>query len=128
MSSKPANLWRHHHDFLKLWSARTTSVFGSQIASLAYQLTAILVLQATTFQVGLLQAIKPNRLQGRMNASFCFANVGMMFGALVAGYLGELIGLRETLAVGAVKMFLPFLRLLFSPLRNLLEHPGEKIN
>ncbi len=55
MSSKPTNLWRHQ-DFLKLWSAHTTSVFGSQIASLAYPLTAILVLEATTFQVGLLQA------------------------------------------------------------------------
>lgn len=55
MPSKPKNLWRHQ-DFLKLWSAQATSVFGSQLASLAYPLTAILVLQATTFQVGMLQA------------------------------------------------------------------------
>lgn len=49
------SLWRHR-DFLKLWSALTISSFGSQMASLAYPLTAILVLQATVFQVGILQA------------------------------------------------------------------------
>src|SRR6185503_9555953 len=48
-------LWRHN-DFLKLWAAQTTSVFGSQLASLAYSLTAVLTLQATPFQVGLLNA------------------------------------------------------------------------
>jgi MFS family permease len=51
------NPWRHK-DFLKLWSARTTSIFGSELASLAYPLTAILILQATTFQMGMLQAVR----------------------------------------------------------------------
>ena len=78
--------------------------------------------------MSLRQAITPNRLQGRMNASFRFVNVGMMmFGALIAGFLGELIGLRATLFVGAVGMVIPFLRLLFSPIRNLQEQPGEKV-
>ncbi|MGI8788897.1 MAG: MFS transporter [Pyrinomonadaceae bacterium] len=66
------------------------------------------------------QAITPNELQGRMTASFRFVNVGMMmFGSLIAGALGELIGLRETLVIGAIGMLFPFLRLLFSPVRNL---------
>jgi predicted MFS family arabinose efflux permease len=70
--------------------------------------------------MSLRQAITPDYLQGRMNASFRFVNVGMMMlGALIAGSLGELIGLRATLAVGAVGMLLPFLRLLFSPVRSL---------
>ncbi len=69
--------------------------------------------------MSLRQAITLNHLQGRMTASFRFVNVGMMmFGALIAGALGELIGLRETLTIGAVGMFAPFLRLLFSPVRN----------
>jgi MFS family permease len=72
--------------------------------------------------VSLRQAITPNPLQGRMNASFRFVNVGMMMlGALIAGFLGELIGLRETLAIGATGMLIPFLRLLFSPVRNMNE-------
>lgn len=76
--------------------------------------------------VSLRAAITPNRLQGRMTASFRFVNLGMMMcGALIAGALGEWIGLRETLIVGAIGMLAPFLRLLFSPLRNLNEHPHE---
>lgn len=55
-----------------------------------------------------------------MNASFRFVNVGMMMcGALVAGFLGESIGLRMTLVVGACGMLFPFLRLVFSPVRRL---------
>jgi len=75
--------------------------------------------------MSLRQAVTPNHLQGRMTASFRFVNVGMMMtGALIAGALGELIGLRETLIIGAVGMFAPFLRLLFSPVRNLSEKPS----
>ena len=75
--------------------------------------------------MSLRQAITPHRLQGRMNASFRFINVcAMMIGALLAGLLGETIGLRATLAVGACGMFLPFIRLLLSPVRKLHEQPG----
>ncbi len=75
--------------------------------------------------MSLRQAITPNNLQGRMNGSFRFVNVlMMMFGALIAGFLGELIGFRATLFIGAIGMFLPFLRLLFSPVRNLTEQPS----
>jgi MFS family permease len=75
--------------------------------------------------MSLRQAITPHRLQGRMNASFRVVNVcAMMSGALVAGVLGEAIGLRATLAVGACGMFLPFIRLLLSPVRDLKELPG----
>lgn len=72
--------------------------------------------------VSVRQAITPNDLQGRMTASFRFVNVGMMtLGALIAGVLGELIGLRATLTVGVIGMLLPFLRLVFSPVRNFSE-------
>ena len=72
--------------------------------------------------VSLRQTITPNHLQGRMTASFRFVNMGMvMLGALIAGGLGEWIGLRATLVVGVVGMILPFLRLVFSPVRNFSE-------
>src|SRR5215216_2609261 len=48
-------LWQHR-DFLKLWGAQTTSIFGTQLASLAYSLTAVITLQATPVQLGLLNA------------------------------------------------------------------------
>jgi MFS family permease len=75
--------------------------------------------------MSLRQSITPDRLQGRMNASFRFVNVCMMMlGSLTAGVLGETIGLRATLMVAAVGMLLPFLRLLFSPIRDLREAPA----
>jgi MFS family permease len=43
-------LWRHR-DFLKLWSAETISQFGTQIDDLALGLVAIIVLDASTFEV-----------------------------------------------------------------------------
>jgi predicted MFS family arabinose efflux permease len=51
----PANLWRHG-DFVRLWSAQTLSVAGSQITVLALPLTAILVFGASPVQVGALTA------------------------------------------------------------------------
>jgi MFS family permease len=50
-------LWRHP-DFLKLWTAETISVFGSQVSSLALPLVAILVLDASPFEVALVGVIQ----------------------------------------------------------------------
>jgi MFS family permease len=46
-------LWRHG-DFLRLWSAETISQFGTQVSLLALPLAAILVLDASAFEVALL--------------------------------------------------------------------------
>jgi MFS family permease len=50
-------LWRHA-DFLKLWAGQTISLFGSQITFLALPLTAILLLNATPAQMGILSAVR----------------------------------------------------------------------
>jgi len=50
-------LWRQP-DFLRLWSAQTISQFGSQISALALPLAAILVLDASAFEVALLGTIE----------------------------------------------------------------------
>jgi MFS family permease len=49
-------LWRHS-DFLKLWSAETISVFGSQVGQLAMPLVAIIVLDASAFEVAALGVV-----------------------------------------------------------------------
>jgi MFS family permease len=49
-------LWRHS-DFLKLWSAETISVFGSQVGQIALPLVAILVLDASAFAVAALGTV-----------------------------------------------------------------------
>ncbi|MEY9849233.1 MFS family permease [Streptacidiphilus sp. BW17] len=54
-SPKAAGLWRHR-DFMLLWSGQTISDIGSSVTQLTLPLVAVLVLHATTFQVGLLTA------------------------------------------------------------------------
>lgn len=50
-------LWRHS-DFLKLWSAETVSQFGTQVSLLALPLTAVLVLDASAFEVAVLGTVE----------------------------------------------------------------------
>ncbi|MCB0237729.1 MAG: MFS transporter [Anaerolineae bacterium] len=50
------SLWRNR-DFLKLWSGKTISAFGSEISGTAISLAAILTLNATPMQLGLLGAL-----------------------------------------------------------------------
>ena len=49
-------LWRHP-DFLKLWSGQTVSMFGTQVTFLALPLAAVLTLDATPLQMGVLTAV-----------------------------------------------------------------------
>jgi MFS family permease len=49
-------LWRHP-DFLKLWGAQTVSTVGTQVTFIALPLTAILVLDASAFEVAALAAM-----------------------------------------------------------------------
>jgi MFS family permease len=48
-------LWRHRN-FLLLWSGQTVSEMGSAVTQLALPLTAVVVLRASTFEVGALTA------------------------------------------------------------------------
>jgi MFS family permease len=48
-------LWRHR-DFLLLWAGQSVSELGSAVTMLALPLTAVVVLRASTFAVGLLAA------------------------------------------------------------------------
>jgi MFS family permease len=52
-----ASLWRHA-DFVRLWTGQTISVFGSMVGRSAMAFTAILVLQASPFQLGLLNSME----------------------------------------------------------------------
>jgi MFS family permease len=50
-------LWRHS-DFVRLWGAQTISQFGTQITLLALPLAAIVVLDASAFEVAVLTAVE----------------------------------------------------------------------
>ena len=78
-------------------------------------------------QVSLRQAITPDRMLGRMNATMRFIVWGTIpIGALVGGVLGGLIGLQATIWVGAIGAFLGFLPVLLSPVRTLQEIPPSE--
>jgi MFS family permease len=75
-------------------------------------------------QVSYRQAICPPRLQGRMNSVMRFIVWGTIpLGNLTGGALGTTIGLRETIAVGAIGGSLAVLWIVFSPQRHLREMP-----
>jgi MFS family permease len=75
-------------------------------------------------QVSLRQAITPDRMQGRMNATIRFLVWGTMpIGAFIGGALASVIGLRATLFVAAVGGLFVALPVLLSPVRKLREIP-----
>ncbi len=75
-------------------------------------------------QVSLRQAMTPERMQGRMNATMRFLVWGTIpVGSLIGGVLGSTIGLRETILLGGVLSMTPFLFVLFSPVRSLHAMP-----
>jgi MFS family permease len=75
-------------------------------------------------QVSYRQAICPPRLQGRMNSVMRFIVWGTIpLGALTGGALANLIGLRETMVIGAIGGGLAVLWIVFSPQRHLREMP-----
>jgi MFS family permease len=57
-SAKPRGGLLRHPDFLKLWTAETVSVFGSQISALAIPVVAVIILHASAFEVALLGTIQ----------------------------------------------------------------------
>jgi len=75
-------------------------------------------------QVSLRQAITPDRLQGRMNASMRFIVWGTIpIGTFVGGILATAIGVRQALFVGSIMALGAFLFVLFSPVRRLKVPP-----
>jgi MFS family permease len=69
--------------------------------------------------ISLIQAITPDRLLGRANASRRFVVWGVIpLGGFAGGGLASLIGIRETMVVGAIGGLLTIVPLLLSPVRS----------
>lgn len=79
-------------------------------------------------QVSFRQAICPDRLLGRMNASLRVLVWGTLpIGGLLGGALGEWLGLRATLLVAAIGLMTAPLWVLLSPLRRLRDLPAGDV-
>lgn len=76
-------------------------------------------------QVSLRQALTPDALQGRMNATMSIMAFGIVpVGAIAGGILGTTIGLRSTLIVAAIGEILAILWLVLSPIWSMKRHPS----
>jgi MFS family permease len=70
-------------------------------------------------EVSLRQSLVPANMLGRTNASLQFLSQGVApVGALLAGILGEMIGLRLTILIGVLGVILAGAWLLLSPVRK----------
>lgn len=77
-------------------------------------------------ELSLRQSLVPDRLLGRANATMRFMNSGVIpIGSLMGGFLGDAIGLRGTLYVGAAGMLVAGIWVAISPLRSLHAPPSE---
>lgn len=79
-------------------------------------------------QVSFRQAITPDRLLGRMNASVRFLVWGTMpVGGLVGAWLGAWCGARLTLLIGLLGTCVAFLPVFLSPLRTMRSLPQAEV-
>ncbi|HEX6685594.1 MAG TPA: MFS transporter [Candidatus Limnocylindrales bacterium] len=78
-------------------------------------------------QVSFRQAITPDHLLGRMNATIRFFVWGTIpIGGILGGVLGELVGARTTIWIGSIAGCLAFVPVFLSPLRSMRSLPtGE---
>lgn len=102
--------------------AAEVSMYAIPIVIVAQAFQSIGLTVYSISQISLRQAITPNELLGRVNASRRVLVFGVIpFGAVISGALGETIGLQPTLIIGAVVAFLSFVFHLISPLRHVMD-------
>jgi MFS family permease len=111
-SSARSTLWRHR-DFLLLWGGQAVSQAGSQVTILALPLVAIVLLHATTLQVGLLSAtatsayllvslpagVVADRVSKRTLMLICDAAQLVVIGSVPLAYAAGLLSLGQLYVV-----------------------------
>jgi MFS family permease len=120
----PKSLWRNA-DFLKVWAGQTISMIGSEVTGLALPLTAVLILNATPAQMGVLGAAQyaPALLLGlfagvwidrvRRRPILLFADVGRAL-LLASIPVALLLGMHEMTYLYGVAFAVGALTVLFS--------------
>lgn len=95
----------------------------------AHVLSGVGSLVVRVNQLTVRQALVPDHLLGRMNASRRVLVFGVIpLGSLLGGLLGQVVGLREALMIGGLGMVLAFVWLARSPVRMLHEAPVLEVH
>lgn len=111
-ADSPGSLLRHR-DFLLLWTGQTVSQTGTQVTVLALPLAAIVVLHASTFQVGLLSAavtvayllvalpagVLADRVRRRTLMLVCDAVLLLVIGSVPVAAVASVLSLAQLYAV-----------------------------
>ncbi|MFI9262200.1 MFS transporter [Streptomyces sioyaensis] len=97
------------------------------LAACANGITAFMTVVYNVTQVSCTQALTPDELLGRVNATMRFLTWSVMpLGSMLGGAAGTWLGSREALFVCAGAGCLAFFPILFSPLRTMKQLPSFK--
>ncbi|WP_081687468.1 MFS transporter [Glycomyces tenuis] len=78
-------------------------------------------------QLSYRQAVTPDALLGRVNATLRFLGLGALpIGSFVGGLIGEIYGVRTSLWIAGVMLCAGFIPLVLTPLRNMKEIPSAE--
>ncbi|MFB5676051.1 MFS transporter [Paenibacillus terreus] len=93
-----------------------------------YMIDAAMVIVYNINQRSLRQAVTPQNLQGRMNASIRMFGMGVVpIGAVLGGWLGGIIGTTPTLIVGAIGLMCSSIFIIFSSVRTVSQPAASGI-
>jgi MFS family permease len=124
-----------------LWCGQTVSQVGSQVTILALPLVAIVVLRATTFQVGLLSAtatsayllialpagVVADRVSKRRLLLWCDVARLIVIGSVPLAQATGVLTLGQLYLVAVIGGCLSGLWLYLSPLRGMRDLPAEAL-
>jgi MFS family permease len=97
-----------------IWPALAVGGFVGGFCSTAWNIN----------QVSLRQAITPPRMQGKMNATMRFIVWGTIpLGSIIGGALGGIIGLHQTIIIGAIGGLVAFVPVTLSSVRHIVKMP-----
>jgi MFS family permease len=100
--------------------APAESLVTLPLLAVAFALNGLGTASSSVIAITIRQLVTPERLLGRMNASYRFVSYGAIpLGALLGGAVGQTLGLRTGLIVGAVALLSTVVWILLSPLPQL---------
>ncbi len=105
-------------------TARGHGVPAVAILTIAYGIAGFMLVIYNVNTVTLRQVVTPNRLLGRMNASYRMVLFGTIpLGALLGGTLGQYLGLRSAMVITLLLLTTPIAWTFFSPVFRLRSMP-----